>query len=293
MRTSPIVIALLFAATQAQSFLDIAKGIQNLDLTNADIKFDAALPCGSCARSGNQFCVYKDGTTPSLCRNDQVAPFDNDLMVCSPHWVDQFNAVNNFCYPAGTNKRPVGCSAYSVGTIAENKAVAKATVTGLTAGQSCVFRVQGTCAYLAASLAFLHPNTKGDYDIAIGTSEMLATEDLDPAKPDFPFVADKNATSYNANSNDASGDLKVDHPINQAAFDACNGVNQNLFMIVTRLTVTPPAPETTELAEVSRVLAPEMEDLVISFKAWAGKKSAMRLLAYTSAALAAAVFALF
>ena len=122
---------------------------------------------------------------------------------------------------------------------------------------------------------------------------MLGTDILDPTKPDMMFIADANSTSFSADANNDLGSVKIKHPKNQNAFDTCKGTNQDMFMIVTRKTKTAPPPQSLELAEQARLLQTQKEELKIVFSAWAGQDSAMRLITYTSAALVAAVFALF
>jgi hypothetical protein len=292
MRTSPVVISLLFAACSAQislsasSFLDVS-GVESLAINNANIAWDQSLFCGACTRGGYQFCKYSDAAKLPTCREKEPVVFVQDEYICSGYWVDQFNSVNNFCYPAKDTKRPVACSDYDVPAIAKNDAVSSATINGLAVGDTCVFRAKTVCGFVQANLTYLFDINKQDYDIAFGYSSMAADEFIDPAKNDTLFVETDNSDSLSGDSDKASGYLRINKPVNQTAFDKCDGGNQNMFIMVTRIKKTDIPPQ-SQVPMTGRVLAPEDKDIVIKFSSWAGKeKSAMRLFAAASFALAA------
>lgn len=108
-----------------------------------------------------------------------------------------------------------------------------ASFSGLAYGHSCVYRAYTTCGNVRASF-LVGPAVKAtDFDIAYGYGEWPENADLDPTAPNTTFFSDENSKSMRADESNG-GYLQIAKPKNETIFNACNGPNTNLYVIVTR-----------------------------------------------------------
>lgn len=285
MRTSASVIALLVAGVAATEFLP-----QTLKLDTPSIDFANNLNCGACVRGGYQFCKYLDpaAEVKQDCQKSKDPLFKDKDYVCSGTVVDQFNAVNNFCYdPQVQGKRPAECGDYNV-IVASNDKLYTAGITKLAVGQSCVYRARTQCGFVRANLTFGAAIKQDQYDFAYGYSELEAGKDLsiataeDSARQYFP--EDWTKSVNNAENSDYLQVAPEKNTTSSQTFAGCNGTNTNLYVIVTKIKEdAKPAP--TLIETEARSLQTDTPDVIITFSAWEGKNA--RILTVISVAFVA------